>query len=161
MSTLEKARACKTVDELNIGDTFTKEYSIPYEKVKKFAEVCGDWNPIHHDADYAETTIFKEQIAHGMISVGMFSGIFGMDTPGLGTLYLKQEVSFLAPVYLDKTYKATATITAIDAEKNLVTYTTVCTDEAGNEVLRGEAQVKPIPAKVREKNDYSSYMQAA
>lgn len=159
-ATPEKPRSCKTIDELKVGDTFTRNYTISYDDVRKFAEICGDWNPVHHDPEYAAQTFFKAQIAHGMISVSKFSGIFGMDTPGLGTLYLTQNTEFLAPVYLDKPYKATATITKIDVEKNVATYTTVCTAEDGTEVVRGEATVKAIPEKVRAKTDVSTYVDA-
>lgn len=147
--TPEKPRACHTVADLRVGDEVVRTYTVTYDMVRKFAEICGDWNPVHHDPAFAAQTIFKAQIAHGMISVGQFSGIFGMDSPGLGTVYLNQSVNFLAPVYLDKTYRAIARISAVDVEKNLVTYETWCEDEHGQKVLEGSAQVKPVPAKVR------------
>lgn len=148
--TPEYPRACKTVADLNVGDEVVRTYTVTYDMVRKFAEICGDWNPVHHDPAFAAQTIFKAQIAHGMISVGQFSGIFGMDSPGLGTVYLNQSVNFLAPVYLDKPYRAVARISAIDIEKNLVSYVTWCEDADGHKVLEGSAQVKPVPAKVRD-----------
>lgn len=151
-NTPEKPRACKTVDEIKVGDRVVRDYTISYETVRKFAEICGDWNPVHHDPEFAAQTIFKAQIAHGMISLSKFSGLFGMDNPGLGAIYLKQEATFMAPVYLDKPYRAIAEVTAVDPEKNLVTYATWCEDtETGKRVLEGLAEIKPVPAKVRDK----------
>lgn len=146
----EKPRASHTVADLKVGDEVVRRYTITDDMVRKFAEICGDWNPVHHDATFAAQTIFKAQIAHGMISVSQFSAIFGMDSPGMGTVYLSQEVRFMAPVYLDKPYRAVARISAIDAEKNLVAYETWCEDADGSRVLEGKAEVKPVPAKIRD-----------
>lgn len=148
---LPKPRACLTIDDLEIGQEFTKEYSISYSDVVKFSEISDDWNPAHHDADYAATTFFKKQIAHGMISVAKFSGIFGMDTPGLGTIWLQQGVTFLAPAYLDQPYTAKATVKELDKETNTAIFLCECFDAEGKKILTGEGAVKPIPAKVKAK----------
>lgn len=151
-NTPEKPRACKVVTEIKVGDSVTRDYTITYDTVRKFSEICGDWNPVHHDPEFAAQTIFKAQIAHGMISASKFSGLFGMDNPGLGAIYLSQSITFLAPVYLDKPYRAIAKVTHVDAEKNTVVYETWCEDAtSGKRVLEGKAEVKPVPAKVRDK----------
>jgi 3-hydroxybutyryl-CoA dehydratase len=80
-------RACKSIDDLNVGDTFRQKYSISDGDVQKFGEISGDFNPAHFNEDYAKGTNFKNRIAHGMISVAKFSGIFGMDMPGLGAIW--------------------------------------------------------------------------
>lgn len=149
--TPEKPRACKVITDLKMGDRFVRDYTVSYDDVRKFSEISGDWNPAHHDPEYAKTTIFKDQIAHGMISVAKFSGILGMDYPGLGTIWLNQTVKFLAPVYLNCPYKAIIEVSKIDAEKNDVYFQTWCEDADGNKVLTGEAIAKPIPQKVRDK----------
>lgn len=148
---MPKPSACLTIDDLEEGKEFTKEYTITYDDVVKFSEISGDWNPAHHDAEYAKTTIFKQQIAHGMISVAQFSGMFGMDMPGLGTIWLVQNVTFLAPAYLDKKYTAKITVQKVDKEKNTAVCLTECFSEDGTKILTGEGHVKPIPAKVKAK----------
>ena len=150
-TTPEQPRACKTINDVKLGERFVRDYTVTYEDVVKFSEISGDWNPAHHDAEYAKTTIFKEQIAHGMISVAKFSGILGMDYPGLGTIWLGQDVKFLAPVYLNRPYKAVMEVTKVDVEKNDVHFDTWCEDADGNKVLTGSAIAKPIPQKVRDK----------
>ena len=149
--TLEKARRCMSIEDFKVGDSFEKEYSVNYEMVKKFAEISGDWNPAHHDPEYAEKTVFKKQIAHGMISVAQFSGIFGMDMPGLGAIWMNQSAKFLAPVYLDKPYKAIVEVKEVNTERNVVVFDTRCEDAEGNKVVEGEGALKPIPAKVKAK----------
>ena len=99
-------RACKHIDELNVGDEIRREYIITDDDVQKFAELSGDFNPAHFNEEYAKGTVFKERIAHGMISVAKFSGIFGMDMPGLGAIWGGQKIKFLAPVKLNTPYTA-------------------------------------------------------
>jgi 3-hydroxybutyryl-CoA dehydratase len=142
-------RACKTLDELNVGDTFRLEYSVSDSDVQKFGELSGDFNPAHFNEDYANGTVFKRRIAHGMISVAKFSGIFGMDVPGLGAIWGGQTLKFLAPVYLNEQYTAIARVKE-KGEKNVV-FSCWVEDKEGKRVLEGEGVLYPIPQKVKDK----------
>jgi 3-hydroxybutyryl-CoA dehydratase len=142
-------RACKTINELNVGDTFRRQYSISHSDVQKFAEISGDFNPAHFNEEYAKGTVFKTRIAHGMISVAKFSGIFGMDMPGLGAIWGSQNLKFLAPVQLDQPYTAVAEVKE-KGEKNVV-FTCWVEDKNGYKVLEGEGVLYPIPQKVKDK----------
>ena len=148
---IEKPTACMTVEDLEVGMSAEKSYTIQYQDAVKFSEISGDWNPAHHDQEYAANSIFRERVAHGMFSVAQFSGLFGMDMPGLGTLWLKQSVEFLRPAFFDRDYRAVVTVTAIDRENNTVTLSTECFNEQGEKLISGEGVVKPIPAKVKAK----------
>jgi acyl dehydratase len=140
-------RACMTINDLNVGDTLRREYSISDSDVQKFGEISGDFNPAHFDEDYAKGTKFKNRIAHGMISVAKFSGIFGMDMPGLGAIWGSQNLKFLAPVQLNEPYTAIALVKEI-GEKNVV-FTCWVEDKEGKHVLEGEGVLYPIPQKVK------------
>ncbi len=140
-----------TVEDLEVGMSAEKSYTIQYQDAVKFSEISGDWNPAHHDQEYAANSIFRERVAHGMFSVAQFSGLFGMDMPGLGTLWLKQSVEFLRPAFFDRDYRSVVTVTAIDRENNTVTLSTECFNELGEKLISGEGVVKPIPAKVKAK----------
>ncbi len=149
---IPQARNCMSIDDLKIGMSVDKIYTIRHEDAIKFSEMSGDWNPAHHDEDYAANSIFKQRVAHGMFSVIQFSGLLGMDLPGLGTLWLKQSVEFLRPAFFGHEYKAVVTVTAIDTENNTVTFSTECFDQDGNKIIIGEGVVKPIPEKLKQKN---------
>ena len=144
-----RPRACKTLDELAVGDTFRLPYSVSDSDVQKFGEISGDFNPAHFNAEYAGGTVFKKRIAHGMISVAKFSGIFGMDVPGLGAIWGGQTLKFLAPVYLDEPYTAVAQVKE-KGEKNVV-FSCWVEDKEGKHVLEGEGVLYPIPQKVKDK----------
>ena len=142
-------RACKSINEMNVGEKYRLEYSVSDSDVQKFGEISGDFNPAHFNEEYAMGTVFKSRIAHGMISVAKFSGIFGMDMPGLGAIWGSQNLKFLAPVYLHEPYTAVAVVKE-KGEKNVV-FTCWVEDKDGKHVLEGEGVLYPIPQKVKEK----------
>jgi 3-hydroxybutyryl-CoA dehydratase len=137
------------LNDLQVGETFRLDYSISDADVQKFAEISGDFNPAHFDEEYAKGTVFKNRIAHGMISVAKFSGIFGMDMPGLGAIWGGQKLTFLAPVLLNEPYTAVAQVKE-KGEKNVV-FACWVEDKAGKHVLDGEGVLYPIPQKVKDK----------
>lgn len=147
--TYPKPSACLSIDDLEIGQTYEKEYTVTEEMLINFAKVSGDYNPAHFDESYAKSTRFRERIAHGCITIAQFSGIFGMDMPGLGTVWAKQSIEFLAPVQLNQPYKAIATVTQKD--KRSITVLTESFDMEGHKVVTGEGVVYPIPVKVKNK----------
>ena len=142
-------RACKSINDLNVGDTLRHTYSVSDSDVQKFAELSGDFNPAHFNEDYAKGTVFKTRIAHGMISVAKFSGIFGMDMPGLGAIWGGQTLKFLAPVLLNEPYTAVAEVKE-KGEKNVI-FACWVEDKEGKRVLEGEGVLYPIPQKVKDK----------
>lgn len=150
-------RACKSLNELKVGDTFRLDYAISDGDVQKFAEISGDFNPAHFDEEYAKGTVFKNRIAHGMISLAKFSGIFGMDMPGLGAIWGGQNVKFLAPVQLNETYTAVATIKE-KGDKNIV-FSCWVEDKDGKHMLEGEGVLYPIPQKVKDKLEADGALQ--
>lgn len=142
-------RACKSINDLNVGDTYRLKYSVSEADVQKFGEISGDFNPAHFNEEYAKGTVFKGRIAHGMISLAKFSGIFGMDMPGLGAIWGSQNVKFLAPVQLNESYTAVAVVKE-KGDKNIV-FSCWVEDKEGKHVLEGEGVLYPIPQKVKDK----------
>lgn len=100
-----------------VGYEFGYAFEFTQAEVKKFAEVTGDFNPIHLDADYAAQTPFKKPIMHGFLSGSIFSKVFGTQYPGEGTIYLEQHMSFKRPMFVDTKYEVKFKITECDAEK--------------------------------------------
>ena len=132
-----------SIQELKIGDSAQITNTITQKIVKDFARVTGDTNPIHTDPDYAEKTIFKVRIAHGVYSLGIFSTILGNILPGYGTIYLSQEVKFLAPVRIGDTITAKVEVMELLPEKNRVKFRTTCINQEGKTVVDGTAWAMP------------------
>ena len=128
------------LEDLSVGQSAELTKTVDAAGIEAFAEVTGDNNPVHLDEAYAATTPFKTRIAHGMLSAGYISAVIGTKLPGPGAIYIGQALRFKRPVKIGDVVTATATITAIDAEKARVTLDTVCT-VGGKPVVEGEATI--------------------
>jgi len=133
----------KSIQELKIGDLAQTSKTITESDIELFAKATGDFNPVHLDQAYAEKTPFKGRIAHGLLSVGLFSAILGNILPGHGTIYLSQEVKFLAPVKIGDTITARVEVMELNPEKNRVKFRTSCLNQDGKIVTDGVAWVMP------------------
>ncbi len=133
----------KRIDQIRLGDTAEFAKTISETDVYLFAGITGDLNPAHINQAAAEKTFFRGRIAHGMLSAGLISAVLGMQLPGPGTIYLSQNLRFRAPVKIGDTIAAKVVASAVNAEKNQVTFSTTCTNQNGIVVLEGEATVMP------------------
>ena len=136
-----KEENSRSFDELVVGDKAAVEKTVTEQDVKLFAEVSGDYNPVHVDENFAQKTRFKQRIAHGMLAASLVSRVIGTKLPGPGTIYLSQTLNFKAPVYFGDTVSAEVEITEKIDGKNLVKLKTVCSNQTGTVVLEGEAVV--------------------
>lgn len=125
-----------------LGSRATRTRTITEEDVQRFAEVSGDYNPIHLDASYAARSPFGERIAHGSLIAALISAILGTDLPGPGSIYLGQTLKFSAPVHIGDTITVSVEVTALREEKRLVTLRTDCFNQEGTPVISGEATIK-------------------
>ena len=133
----------KTINELRLGDSAEFAKTVSESDIYLYAGVTGDFNPAHVNEVYAEKTFFKTRIAHGMLVAGFISAILANKLPGPGTIYLRQELNFLAPVRIGDTITARAEVVQIISEKNRVKLKTTCFNQEGIQVLDGEAVVSP------------------
>jgi 3-hydroxybutyryl-CoA dehydratase len=142
MKTISMAKG-KSIYELKVGDSAQISKTITEAVVNDFARVTGDFNPVHLDQGYAEKTIFKGRIAHGLISVGLLSSILGNILPGYGTIYLSHDIKFLAPVKIGDTITAKVEVIELVPEKNRAKFRTTCINQDGKEVVDGIAWAMP------------------
>jgi len=133
----------KTIEELKLGDSAEFAKTVSESDIYLYAGITGDLNPAHVDETYAGKTFFKTRIAHGMLTAGFISAILGTQLPGHGTIYLRQELNFLAPVRIGDTITARVEVIEIITEKNRVRLKTTCTNQDGTQVLDGEAVTSP------------------
>lgn len=133
----------KIMADLQVGDFAEHTKTISESDVYLFAGITGDLNPAHINAVEAEKGMFKERIAHGMLSAGLVSAVLGMQLPGPGTIYMSQTLKFTAPVKFGDTITARAEVIDRNVDRNRITLKTTCTNQAGKIVLEGEALAMP------------------
>jgi acyl dehydratase len=127
--------------KISVGEMAEFSKTITDEDVHAFAELTGDHNPVHLDEQYASGTRFGRRIAHGMLTASLISSVLANRLPGRGTVYLSQSLKFVAPVYLDDTVTARVTVTNIREDKPVATLETVCVNQRGETLVKGEAVV--------------------
>lgn len=131
--------------KLNIGDKFETSREVTDELIRQFAEVSGDHNPLHLDDEVASKTQFGKRIAHGMLSGAFISAVLGYEMRDMKVIYLSQSLKFVKPVFIGDTVTAAATVTNIREDKPIVTVETICTNQDGDTVVKGEAAIMVLP----------------
>jgi 3-hydroxybutyryl-CoA dehydratase len=135
-----------TFDQINLGDSASFTKTISESDVYLFAGITGDLNPAHVDAVSAANGMFKQRIAHGMLTGSFISTVLAMQLPGPGTIYVGQNLQFRAPVFMGDTI--TARVEAIEKldQRKWVKFKTTITNQDGKLVVDGEATVIPPQA---------------
>lgn len=129
------------MNKLKIGDSFVEKAKFTQAQVNQFAEISGDRNPIHIDAEYAATTPFGKPIIHGMFVASVFSKVFGTQWPGEGTIYMFQDLMFRAPAFVDVEYTAKFEVTEINEEKHRGVIQCILEDPDGKVIITGQAKL--------------------
>lgn len=128
------------LEELSVGMAAEKTMVVSAEKINAFAELSGDFNPVHVDAEYAATTMFGKRIAHGALSASLISAILGNDLPGPGAIFVELNMRFRKPAFIDEEITARAEIAEINEKTGRVKMKVSCLVD-GKAIIRGEAGV--------------------
>lgn len=127
---------------MEIGTIYKHQFSFTQDQVNDFAKVSGDTNPLHLDAEFAATTPFKKPIMHGFLGGSIFSMVLGTKFPGEGSVYLKQSMEFLRPMYVETEYEAIFTVKELDLVKNKALIETKIVDlQTNKSTMMGEALI--------------------
>ena len=133
----------KTYDQLKVGDTAAFSKTISETDVYLFSGICGDFNPVHVNAEEAAKSRFQRRIAHGPLTQSLIAPILGTRLPGLGTIALELTCRFKAPVYIGDTVTVTAEVTEKLPDRRWVRLKAVWTNQNRQVVAEGGALVMP------------------
>jgi 3-hydroxybutyryl-CoA dehydratase len=129
-------------EELKVGQSASITKTFTDQDVKDFARISLDENPIHLCDEYAKNTVFGQRIVHGILTSGLISATIANKLPGKGSIYLGQDLKFLAPVMLGDTITAEVIVQELREDKKIVKLATTCTNQNGQQVITGQAVVK-------------------
>jgi len=129
------------MQEIQVGQSASFTKTVTETDVYLFAGVSGDANPVHTNETYAQGTMFKARIVHGMLSASLLSTVLGMYLPGPGSVYAKQDIKFLAPVFFNDTITATCTVKEKIEDRKRVVLDCKVTNQDGKDVVVGEATI--------------------
>lgn len=133
------------IEDLTTGMAEEVSNVVTEAMIEQFAAVSGDDNPIHLDEGYAQGTMFKGRIAHGMLGASFISAVIGTRLPGPGAIYMSQQLRFKAPVRIGDVVVTRVQVADINTEKKRVTLRTTCR-VGETTVIEGEALVM-VPAR--------------
>jgi acyl dehydratase len=125
--------------DLHVGQKAVRSITLTVEHVKAYAEMTGDYNPLHFDEDFTSKTKFKKLVVQGGLTTGLLHALVAMDLPGPGTVFLSQNWKFIAPVFIGDTITAEAQVLSVHATKPVAQLKMVITRQSGETVLEGEA----------------------
>jgi len=122
-----------------VGQKARRTLTLSAEHVATYARLTGDYNPLHFDAAFAAKTKFKTLVVQGGLTTGLLHALVAMDLPGPGTVFLSQNWTFTAPVYVGDTITADAEVVSVHATKPVCRLRITVTRQTGETVLEGEA----------------------
>ena len=128
-------------EDIQIGDTAIFSKTISEFDIYQFAGITGDFNPMHINEEFADTTIFEDRIAHGLLTGSFISTVLGMKLPGPNSIYLSQSFSFTAPVKIGDTITAKVEVIEKHDEKKFIELKTQVWNQHKIMVVDGEALV--------------------
>jgi acyl dehydratase len=124
--------------ELTVGQRARRTQTVTAREVELYAQITGDRNPLHFDADFAARTRFGRLVAQGGIASGMLNALVAMDMPGPGTVFLSQTLTYKAPTYLGDTLTAEIEVLSVKPDKPVCQLRATITNQDGTVLLEGE-----------------------
>lgn len=128
--------------KIQVGDTYSENVKFHQDQIDMFAKISGDCNPLHINPDYAAKTPFGRPIVHGFFAGAVFSKVFGTEWPGEGTVYMYQDMTFRAPVFVEKDYIAKFLVEEVNEEKHRGLIKCALEDLEGHVLMEGHAKLK-------------------
>ena len=124
---------------ITVGQRAERSLTLTSKHVATFAELTGDYNPLHFDEAFVAKTKFGRLVVQGGLTTGLLHALVAMDMPGPGTVFLSQNWKFTAPVYIGDTITARAEVLSVHPSKPVTQLAIRVTRQTGEVVLEGEA----------------------
>lgn len=123
----------------SVGQRATRQITLTEDHVRRYAEITGDFNPLHFDEGFARNTRFKRLVVQGGLTTGLLHALVAMDMPGPGTVFLNQNWQFMAPVFIGDTITAEAEVAKVHETKPVTHLNIRITRQDAEIVLEGTA----------------------
>lgn len=122
-----------------VGQTAQRTKTVTEDDLRRYAELTGDYNPLHFDDEFAAATRFGRRMAQGGIASGMLNALVAMDVPGPGTVFMSQDIKYLAPAYIGDTLTAEVEVVSVRPDKPICELRFRIANQAGQTILEANA----------------------
>ncbi|MES1188285.1 MAG: MaoC/PaaZ C-terminal domain-containing protein [Myxococcales bacterium] len=109
-----------TFAELTEGVRVVAPLCIDAGQMQRFAELSGDFNPLHTDDAFARRKGFDGQVVYGALLIAKISELIGMRLPGKNSVWASLSVDFLKPLYVDQSAELEAVVARTSTGTGLV-----------------------------------------
>lgn len=123
---------------ISVGQTARRSLTLSQRDVEDYARITGDRNPLHFDESFAAATKFGRLVVHGGLTAGILNALVAEDLPGPGTVFMSQELKYLAPVYIGDTITGEVEVLEVHASKPVCRLKARVRRADGELVLEGE-----------------------
>ncbi|MBU3598259.1 SDR family oxidoreductase [Polynucleobacter bastaniensis] len=130
------------INKFEVGKACVLKHLITQEDIDAFANLTGDFNPVHLDKNFAKRTQFGRPVVHGMLTSSYISTMIGMLLPGPGALWLSQTLEFMAPAFVGDEIVVNAVVKQISTASRILVLDITITNQLGNNIVSGQAKVK-------------------
>ena len=128
-----------------VGQTARRTRLVRARDIELFTELTGDRNPLHYDAEVAARSRFGGIIVQGGVTTGLLNAVVAEDLPGPGTVFLRVEWDFRAPVRPGDEITAEVEVLEAREDKPITKLRTTITNQDGTVVVDGTALVWSEP----------------
>jgi acyl dehydratase len=136
---MQQARALELCD-LSPGQSVVVELSIDEAQLRQFAELSGDFNPLHTDDAFARSKGFRGRVVYGALLVAKISEVIGMRLPGQNSVWASLSLEFLEPLYVDEPVQLEAVVLRTSPGTGLVELKLTLRRD-GKKLSKGRAEV--------------------
>lgn len=128
-------------NNIHVGQKESFSKKITESMLDEFSDFSGDFNPLHMDEKFAESSTFKKRIVHGMLLASFFSQLVGMKLPGKNALYFSQTLNFRSPCYINDEIQIIGEVIDKSSSTKIITISTSIFNSSGTCLIDGTAKV--------------------
>lgn len=129
------------LDDLTEGMTVSVSFMVLQEDMDRFAELSGDFNPLHVDAEFARGKGFKGAVVYGALIIAKVSQLVGMRLPGRDAVWASVAFDFIRPLYVNEQAQVEGSVVEVWESTGMIKLKLVVRSEAGKVLSKGKAEV--------------------
>jgi acyl dehydratase len=127
-------------DAIFLGKSVCVELWIDEEQMRRFAELSGDFNPLHTNATFAKAKGFEGRVVYGALLLAKVSELIGMRLPGKDSVWARVDFEFLGPLYVNQSAQLEARVASFSESTGLLELR-LSLHRAGKRIGKGRAEV--------------------
>ncbi len=126
--------------EFQPGQSVSVELWVDDEQMRRFAELSGDFNPLHTDDAFARAKGFRGRVVYGALLLAKVSELIGMRLPGKDSVWARVDFEFLRPLYVNQSAELEARVASFSGSTGLLELSLSLKCD-GKRIAKGRAEV--------------------